>query len=500
MSSNSKKIKSLIYSDTFHLFLILLMIFLTRFGYWNLIYVGSTDEITYLLAGREFLNGLVPYRDFYEIKPPVAFLPYALANIFENEILAIRIFGFISITFCTYLLFKQSSKITSIFVAKIIALTFVLLNSEFLFQASGLTIFIYPFLLLISNILIFKKENYLNYFIVGLCVSMICLIRPNFYPLVFGIILIFYLFSQNKIKGILFYITGGVLPVLIIILSYLQIDNGMSILGNLVLNFTAIGGYLDFSWTIREIVRYLFDDIVGVIFLSSIFLVILNFKDYIKNKQNLIILILFLSTLCSVIIVFTANFQFNNFYPYLMIFIASIFRNVKIKNSRIKSQISIVLLCSTIPFLLNSSIAIIKNFNFLSDSKKKVFSYDLSKSDKNNDAIKSLEKIIKSKETIYAYDNFFYLKLDKNLPSTIIHPTLLKRLNVLKNINGAADTYEGEFENIFSKNPDWLIIRKDTFDNTGYFSKKIKMKINDNYKLFSIVEANDNHYLFKKGK
>lgn len=498
MSSNSKKIKSLIYSNTFHLFLILLMIFFTRFGYWNLIDAGSWDETTYLLAGREFLSGMVPYKDFYEIKPPVAFLPYALANIFENEILAIRIFGFITISFCTYLIFKQSSKIANIFIAKIIALTFVFLNSEMLFQASGLTIFIYPFLLLISNILIFKKENNLNHFILGLCVSIICLIRPNFYPLVFGIILILYLFSQNKIKGISFYIAGGILPVLIIILFYLQVDNGISILGNLILNFIAIGGYSDFSWTIREIVRYLFDNIVGVIFLSPILLVILNFKEYIKNKQNLIISILFLSTLCSVIIVFTANFQFNNFYPYLMIFIASIFRNVKIKSSRIKSQISIVLLCSTIPFLLSSTIAIIKNYNFFSDSKKKIFSYDLNRSDKNKDAIKSLEKIINSKETIYAYDNFFYLKLDKNLPSAIIHPSLLKRLKILKNINGAADTIEGEFENIFSKNPDWLIIRKDTFDETDYYSKNIKMKINNEYKLFSIVEANKNHYLFKK--
>ena len=181
-----------------------------------------------------------------------------------------------------------------------------------------------------------------------------------------------------------------------------------------------------------------------------------------------------------------------------MIFIASIFRNVKIRSSRIKSQISIVLLCSTIPFLLSSTIAIIKNYNFFSDSKKKIFSYDLNRSDKNKDAIKSLEKIINSKETIYAYDNFFYLKLDKNLPSAIIHPSLLKRLKILKNINGAADTIEGEFENIFSKNPDWLIIRKDTFDETDYYSKNIKMKINNEYKLFSIVEANKNHYLFKK--
>ena len=83
--------------------------------------------------------------DFFEVKPPVAFLPYVIANLFENETLAIRIIGFLIIALCSYFIFKQSSKITSSFIAKIITLSFVILNSQITFQNISLTIFIYPF-------------------------------------------------------------------------------------------------------------------------------------------------------------------------------------------------------------------------------------------------------------------------------------------------------------------------------------------------------------------
>ena len=51
------------------LLLIIILLIITRIGYWNLIVVeGQWDEITYLIAGREILKGKIPYIDFYEIK------------------------------------------------------------------------------------------------------------------------------------------------------------------------------------------------------------------------------------------------------------------------------------------------------------------------------------------------------------------------------------------------------------------------------------------------
>jgi len=498
MTLITKKIKSLVSSNFFYVLLIIFFVFITRVGFWNLIIAGGWDEITYLLSGREILNGQIPYRDFFEVKPPIAFLPYIIANLFENETLAVRIIGFLIIALCSYFIFEQSSKITNSFIAKIITLSFVILNSQITFQNTGLTIFIYPFLLFISNILLFKKQSNINYIIIGFCVSIICLIRPNFYPLVFGIILIIYLYNQNKIKNILFYFLGGASPVLIIILFYFSIDNGLSILLNLIINLLAAGENINVSWTYREIIRYLFDGVDGIIFLSSILIVVYNFKEFIKIKQNVIILILFGSTVTSVLIVFTGHHQLNNFYPYLLLVIALIFRNINIKNNTIKNQILILVFCSIIPVLMSSSIAIIKNYKFFFNTEKKLFSYNFNNNDKNNDAVEYLKNLIKAEEKIFAYDHFFYLKLNKKLPSKIIHPSTLWRIAIYKNINGVEDTTEKEFEKIISKEPDWLIIRKAIFDKENYLPKKFKNIIITEWKLFGIVEANSDQYLFKK--
>ena len=74
MTLNTKKIKSLTSSNFFYVLLILFFVFITRIGFWNLITVGGWDEITYLLSGREILNGQLPYRDFWEIKPKIGYV------------------------------------------------------------------------------------------------------------------------------------------------------------------------------------------------------------------------------------------------------------------------------------------------------------------------------------------------------------------------------------------------------------------------------------------
>ena len=147
---------------------------------------------------------------------------------------------------------------------------------------------------------------------------------------------------------------------------------------------------------------------------------------------------------------------------------------------------------------MSSSIAIIKNYKFFFNTEKKLFSYNFNNTDKNNDAVEYLKNLIKAEEKIFAYDHFFYLKLNKKLPSKIIHPSTLWRIAIYKNINGVEDTTEKEFEKIISKEPDWLIIRKAIFDKENYLPKKFKNIIITEWKLFGIVEANSDQYLFKK--
>ena len=156
----TKSKKSISSEFQFFLLVILILIF-TRVGFWNLIIVdGKWDEITYLIVGREIVNGKVPYIDFYEIKTIFSFFPYIFASLFENEILAVRILGFFSILISTILLFFQCKKISNENIAKIACFLFIGLNSNIEYQNSGITIFIYPFLLLISGLFIFIKNTH----------------------------------------------------------------------------------------------------------------------------------------------------------------------------------------------------------------------------------------------------------------------------------------------------------------------------------------------------
>ena len=257
---------------------------------------------------------------------------------------------------------------------------------------------------------------------------------------------------------------------------------------------------MDLTWNIREIIRYLLDGIDGVIVTSAFFLILYNFKELIKLKENVIIIVLFFCCLFSVINVFTGLYQFNNFYPYLILIISVLAKKINIKSNKLKNQLKIILLCSLLPIILISSITIIKNYNFLTTTNSKYLKYDFDKGDKNSIALTKLKKLIKSNERIYAHDTFFYLALKKQLPTNMIHINTLNRLIIYKNIIGVKNTKEKEFENILSKKIDWLIIRKEALDKGNFYTENFKKIIALEYKLLYVLNGNDDHYIYRKIK
>ena len=446
--------------------------------------------------------------DFYEIKTIFLF-SYIFASLFDNEIFAIRILGFFSILISTILLFFQCKKISNENIAKIACFLFIGLNSSIEYQNSGITIFIYPFLLLISGLFIFVKNSIRKFFLIGVLTSIVCLMRLNFYPLaIINFALLIFILKVNT-KEILSYILGGLLPLILFITVYsLLINNGFYILyESLFLNILAAGNYIDYFWNSREIIRYLFDDIIGVIFLST-FLFSTLIIIFEKKKINKIIYYSFIGAILSVLIVFTGQYQFNNFFPYMCL-VSSIFLsyiNIKINLKKFNEKINInllkyfnfllILICFT-PILLSSSINIIKNYNLFEKSEKKLFSYDNSNLDKNFNSVEYLKRKIGSNDTIYAYDHFYYLMLNKNLPTNVIHPSVIWRLGVYKNIYGVRNSTEKELSKIFEKDLDWLIIRKEIFDSPQAYPKQILKLINSKWELDEIISANKEQYLFK---
>lgn len=506
------------YKYFFLIFLLFVTIF-TRIGYWNTIIIAERwDEISYLIAGRNIFAGQIPYIDFWDHKTIFAFLPYIFASLGENQILNIRIVGTFSVFLTSVLIFFQLKKLFNTGIAQICSLVFILLNSNPYYQNTGLTVIAYPLIAYLSLILLDKnKFNASKCFLIGLLVSLICLIKINYFTIVFVVYYVIYLNNKkNLISNCFNYTLGGLFFPLLWLLYYSFFDNGISILYNSVfLNIVSTGEQLNFIWNIREIIRYIFKDITGSIFLITILFnfIILFLK---KNENYLIISLLFLSSILSILLVYTGSFQLNNIFVFMTLSLGLILNYLNFDmysnkfylliNEKYKSKFNslstiILIFALTIPILLNSTILIIKNYSFFVNSNKYVLSYSAENLDKNKSAINEIRKYIKKEDTIYAYDNFFYLLLDKESPTKLLHSSSIFKLkeNFFKNIYGVEDTTEKEFEKIFSKKPNWLIIREKIFlpGKGQNLSKTTKDQIYGGWKLFKKIEGFNTHLLFK---
>lgn len=503
MFQNQYKIHLFIY----FLILFLLLIF-TRIGYWNdTVIAGRWDEITYLLAGREIINGKIPYFDFWEIKTTIAFIPYVIANIFDNEILSIRFLGalsiFISLLIFNYKLIDSVNKN----IVFILSITFILINYNDAYQSSGITIFCYPLIFYsIFLVLDLKNKKSFKFLILGFIVGLLCLMRQNFYPIALLNFLIFFIYYDKKffIKNSLIYSFGGFFAITLFILPYIFIEDGiLTVYESLILNAIAAGGYIDFLWNFREIIRFLMDDHLGVLFLISIVFGFYKCLDKEKDKLR-IVFILFIGYFFSIFLAFTGQYQLNNLIPSILIILAYILNDLKIKNifknkeiDLLKSKFFLILFISiiTVPVILNSTIKIIKSNNFFLSTNSKYLSYNFSKNDKNIQSTKNMKKYILEEDTIFSYDNFYYLLLNKNLLTNILHPSIFFRLGIYKNIRNVANSTDQEFLNILSKNPKWLIIRKKAYEEK--FSKKVKSKIEGDWMLFDEQDAYHKQIIFK---
>jgi len=497
--------------DFFFYLIIFLLTFYSRLGYWNLIQIGNNaDEISFLLIGREIMNGKIPYIDFFEPKTTFSFIPYILANLFENPYTGLRFIGSVMLLISAILIKKQSTKIFGRNIAFLLAILFIVLNAEERYQQVNLSLFSSIFLLSVSYILLNKKIFNYQYFLIGFFISSLCLIRLNFFPISIAIFFIIYFAIEKKyfIKKIFLIISGATLPIIGFILPFLVINNGKEIILNQITNLANYGDELNFFWNLREIIRYLLGSFISPIFIITFF--IISTGLIYKNKKYFLIQSLFLLSFLSILIVKTSIYQFQNFFPYMILSFGIFLKEINLQKSLIKSNIfpkaglvyknfgKIIVVCLLIPIIFNSSIINIKNILI---NKKELVQFDRSEYNRNKVAIENLKKIISEKDTLFSTQNFFYLSLKKDLMHPIIHFSNFLRLDVFKKINGI-EYYDNknhgskELLNILKKNkPTWLILDNDFFDKKSSYEYQEFVKKNWNF--INIISANQKYYLFK---
>lgn len=139
------------------------------------------DESTYILMGLDILKGNLPYSNLWEVKPPLAFLPYALfLGLFGKSILAIKLGAIIWISvssFFVYLSVKKYNSTPSAFIAAISCSTFSSFLFDYQYRADGqafLTEHAALLPLAASFWLLTLKKDFLS----GLASGIYCFMRP----------------------------------------------------------------------------------------------------------------------------------------------------------------------------------------------------------------------------------------------------------------------------------------------------------------------------------
>lgn len=194
------------------------------------------DEHGYVSMGNFFLNGMVPYRDFFELKPILIILMNALGlKLFGLESCAFKYIEFVFL-FATVLIFYLTlvwNKVSKMFSFLIVYYSaFLLLYSKFHYislndsETYGF-IFSILFFCSISYKNIKEKKFYISCFLGGIFMALAFLSKE---PFILSLIPISFLvfFDENSLKINSYRFTSiilGFISIMIVFLSYLLINN-----------------------------------------------------------------------------------------------------------------------------------------------------------------------------------------------------------------------------------------------------------------------------------
>ena len=217
------------YSIKFYLLVFLLYLQFDH-NFLNLTY--TNDEFTFLLIGKSIFNGYPPFVEHWDLRGPLAFYFYAFPFFFDNYLIVAKLLGLGSIYIAGLICFFISKKHYNVYAGIFSSFGLILyisssrhffaLHNE-IFLLPVISGFIYFFLEFISN----KKK--IDIFYMAVLISMATLIRPNMGIL--ALISFFFILKHNKdrFKNSVIYIISGLIPLIIILIPYLNINGGLQI-------------------------------------------------------------------------------------------------------------------------------------------------------------------------------------------------------------------------------------------------------------------------------
>jgi len=181
------------------------------------------DETTYFISGIKILQGEIPYKDFWELKPPLTFYLYSIPLYFFGEnLISFRIWSVIIVFIITCQIYIILRNFHSSILDKFLPFLFILVISYFFWGTLSTELIALPFLLF-SYYLIRVK----NFFFSGFMLSLATLVRLNLVYLVIGIVLYLIMKIIRKeihFKSLLEYLIGGTIPLCFFIIYFFHLN------------------------------------------------------------------------------------------------------------------------------------------------------------------------------------------------------------------------------------------------------------------------------------
>ncbi len=215
----------------YQIFLIFLgVVLFIRFPFFFRDYIDR-DESTFILMGQAWAEGHLPYTHLWDLKPPVAFLFFAvIIKIFGKSFIAIRLAGTIGIAITSLYLFKIGDRLSGRKVGFWCGMLYIFLSSLFGNLQGVMTEHLSMLFSIPGFWFLIKATRNRHIFLAGFLFGIAAMIKLNLaYPILFtGLGLMYFEFRSKglyaSVKSGFIYGTGVILPVLFTVIPYYTND------------------------------------------------------------------------------------------------------------------------------------------------------------------------------------------------------------------------------------------------------------------------------------
>lgn len=160
------------------------------------------DESSFILMGQSWVDGNLPFTELWDIKPPLIFFFFgAILYVFGKSFIAIRLIGVLLVTITSFFTYKLAKEETSKYMALIMALLCVILQSLFGSLQGVMSEHIAmacmtPAIWLMIN----TKTSFYRWMCIGVLVGCALMVKLNlaYVALILGLIIIWITFKKEK--------------------------------------------------------------------------------------------------------------------------------------------------------------------------------------------------------------------------------------------------------------------------------------------------------------